>query len=274
MPLARGSSRLFTLLGAALALAAASLIMFDFQTSLIFPTHAVAAPGPLPRGAVRISFETEDGIRLHGVHIPPSRKSSGPRTLILAFAGNAWNSEDAADFLHQVYPDAHVIAFHYRGYRPSGGSPSAEALRDDALPVHDFAISLVKPEVTVAVGLSIGTGVAAHLATQRKLDGLILVTPFDSLKAVAADMYPMLPVRWLFQHEMDPARALRRSKVPTAIIAAESDTLIPPPRTAALRRSTGNLVFDQTIARAGHNDIYQRSEFHDAMRAALRAVTG
>jgi len=270
---ARVRSGLLTLLGAALALAAAVLIMFDFQTQLIFPTHAVPAPGPLPKGSVKISFTAEDGTQLHGVHIAPARRSKSPKTLILAFAGNAWNSEDAADFLHQIYPDADVIAFHYRGYRPSGGTPSAEALLADALPVHDYAVSLIKPSRIVAVGFSIGTGVAAHLAGQRKLDGLILVTPFDSLKSVAVELYPLLPIRLLFRHEMDSAKALKNSKTPTAILAAEQDGLIPAGRTDGLRRAVGNLVFDETIARAGHNDIYQRSDFHDAMRTAFATVT-
>jgi len=246
--------------------------MFDFQTQLIFPTHAVASPGPLPRGAVKVNFHAVDGTRLHGVHVPPARRSSQPKTLILAFAGNAWNSEDAADYLHQVYPDAHIVAFHYRGYRPSEGSPSAEALLADAAPVHDYAVSLVKPKRTVAVGFSIGTGVAAHLSTQRDLDGLILVTPFDSLMAVAADLYPFLPIRMLFGHEINAASALWKTKTPTAIIAAERDALIPPARTDALRRKVGNLLFDETIARAGHNDIYQRSDFHEALRKAFKAV--
>jgi pimeloyl-ACP methyl ester carboxylesterase len=271
---ARVRSGFFKLLGAVLALAAAILIMFDFQTQLIFPTHAVPASGPLPKGSTKVSFKAEDGTQLHGVHIAPARRSKTPKTLILAFAGNAWNSEDAADFLHQIYPDADVVAFHYRGYRPSGGTPSAEALLADAGSVHDFAVSLVKPSRTVAIGFSIGTGVAAHLARQRELDGLILVTPFDSLKAVAADLYPLLPIRMLFRHEMDSAKALKSSKTPTAILAAEQDVLIPSGRTDGLRRAVGNLVYDETIARAGHNDIYQRSDFHDAMREALIAVIG
>jgi len=273
MPPARARNGYLKLFGAALALAAAFLIMFDFQAQFLFPTHAVAPPGPLPQGAVKIHFRADDGTRLHGVHIPPASKVNRSKTLVLAFAGNAWNSEDAADFLHQVYPEADVVAFHYRGYRPSGGSPSAAALLNDSLAVHDYAVSLVKPDRTIAVGFSIGTGVASHLSTRRKLDGLILVTPFDSLKAVAAHLYPMLPIKLLFQHEMDAADALRSSKTPTAILAAERDGIIPPARTEGLRRAVGNLVFDRTIARAGHNDIYQRSDFHEALRKAFKAVT-
>ena len=243
--------------------------MFDFQTQIMFPTHAVAPPGPLPRGAERHILRTPDGDTLHGVHIPGSSRNS---TLILGFAGNAWNSEDAATYLHKLFPDADVVVFHYRGYRPSTGAPSAEALLADAPLVYDFAQGLIAPQQTIAVGFSIGTGVAAVLAQKRPLDGLILVTPFDSLKAVASGHYPFVPVGTLFRHDMDAAKALKRSKVPTAIIAAADDNLIVPRRTDALRASVGNLVFDRTIAAAGHNDIYYNAKFHAAMHEALKTL--
>ena len=273
MPPSPASSTPLKLAGAALlSFAAFLLVMFEFQAQAIFPTHAVAPPGPLPHGAERVTIAAGEGNQLHGVHIPPAGAPSKNPTLILGFAGNAWNSEDAASYLHDLYPSADVVAFHYRGYRPSSGSPSSAALLEDAPRVYDFAVSKVRPKRTVAVGFSIGTGVAAHLAGECPLDGLILVTPFDSLKAVASGHYPFLPVGTLFRHEMDSAAALRGSKVPTAIIAAQRDTIIPPPRTEGLRRSVGNLVFDRTIAGASHNDIYQRSEFRDAMDEALEAV--
>jgi pimeloyl-ACP methyl ester carboxylesterase len=245
--------------------------MFDFASQAIFPPPVVAAAGPLPSGADRLQIQTDDGKQLHGVHLPPTRRTAGPKTLILGFAGNAWNSQDAATYLHQIYPGADIVAFHYRGYRPSTGTPSAEALIADAPLVHDLAVERIKPQRTVAVGFSIGTGVAAELSSQRPLDGLILVTPFDSLKAAAADLYPMLPVSLLFHHEMDSATALKGSKVPVALIAAAQDQLIGAARTEGLRRAVGNLVFDHVIERAGHNDVYDRSEFHQAMRDALAA---
>lgn len=244
--------------------------MFDFQTQIMFPTHAVAPPGPLPRGTERHTMRSAGGDTLHGVHIPGT--SGRDRMLILGFAGNAWNSEDAASYLHKLYPDADVVAFHYRGYWPSTGSPSADALIEDAPLVYDFAQELVAPKRTVAVGFSIGSGVGATLARERTLDGLILVTPFDSLKAVATGHYPFVPVGALFRHDIDAAAALKRSKVPTAIIAGSEDTLITPRRTDALRSAVGNLVFDRTIRGAGHNDIYHHLAFHQAMRDALDAL--
>jgi pimeloyl-ACP methyl ester carboxylesterase len=245
-----------------------ALTMSLLQDRTIFPTHLVGQPGPLPAGSQRLSIDTPDGDRLHGVHIGP-REARPQRTLVVGFGGNGWNGQDVAAYLHQVYPGAHVVAFHYRGYRPSTGSPSAKALLADAPLVLDAAVERVKPEQTVAVGFSIGSAVAASLAKRRELDGLILVTPFDSLKAVAEGFYPWLPVGMLFRHEMNAVEGLEASDVPVALIAGERDDLIPPARTAALRARVPNLVFDETIASAGHNDIYQRPEFRQAMVGAL-----
>ena len=242
--------------------------MFHFQSHLIFPTHAVAAAGPFPKGAERLSVKSADGNELAGIHIPPDDPVA-ERTLVLGFGGNAWNAQDVAEYLHELYPNADVVAFHYRGYKPSKGSPSAQGLIADAPLVYDAAVDLVKPVRTIAIGFSIGCGIASQLATARALDGLILVTPFDSLKAVAQSMFPWIPLGPFFSHEIDAAAAIRKVDVPVAIVAAQRDEIVPSERTDALRKVVPNLVFDRTVPRCGHNDIYTRSDFQDAMREAL-----
>ena len=243
------------------------------QSDVIFPVHAVAPAGRLPAGAEPLELASADGDRLVGIHLRPAGAEQGASTLILGFGGNAWNAQHVAEYLHDAFPDAHVIVFHYRGYRPSGGAPSARALLADAPLIHDFAIDRLRPERVVAVGFSIGSGVAAGLAQERKLDGLILVTPFDSLKAVAAGLYPWLPIAPFFEHEMNSAELLEGSQVPVAILAAERDEIVFAVRTEALRRQVTNLAFDRTIPGSGHNDIYGRSDFQAALREALTAVT-
>jgi fermentation-respiration switch protein FrsA (DUF1100 family) len=164
------------------------------------------------------------------------------------------------------------VVFHYRGYSPSKGSPSAEALIADAPLVYDAVLEKAKARSVVVVGFSIGTAVAAQLSAARKVDGLILVTPFDSLKAVAQSMYPWLPIGPFFAHEIDAASALRSNPVPVAMISAERDEIVPGERTAALRKVVSHLVYDRTIPRAGHNDIYARSDFQEAMSEALNRL--
>jgi pimeloyl-ACP methyl ester carboxylesterase len=245
--------------------------MFEFQTQLIFPVHAVPRAGPLPPGAETLEIKTADRATLRGVHLPADEVAA-EKTLILGFGGNAWNGQDVAEYLHELYPDAEVVAFHYRGYAPSTGSPSAEVLISDAPLVYDLAVKRLKAARVIAIGFSIGSGIAAHLSRQRKLDGVILVTPFDSLKAVAQSLYPWIPIGPFFSHEVDAAAALDGSTVPVAIVAAERDEIVPSERTDALRKRVEHLVFDATIRQAGHNDIYARSDFQAAMHQALNRL--
>ena len=247
-------------------------ILFFAQTALLFPARLATPAGPPPPRAEPLELAAPSGHRLHGLHIAPLEPSEHGRLLVLGFGGNAWNAQAAAQYLHGLYPDAHVVAFHYRGYAPTGGSPGAAALQEDALLVHDFVRERLDPQRVVAVGFSIGSGVAAHLAAHRPVDGAIRVTPFDSLAGLAAGHYPWLPVRLLLRHRMEPAAELARTQVPVALIAAGRDTIIPPPRTEALRRALPNLVFDRTFVTASHNDIYDRADFRAAMREALAAI--
>jgi hypothetical protein len=244
-----------------------------FQGRMLFPAHAVAGTHALPPGATRLAVETPDGERLHGVHIAPAEDAGDPdRPLILGFGGNAWNADDVAATLADLFPGHEVVAFHFRGYRPSTGRAGAAALLADAPRVHDEVARRYRPRRIVAVGFSIGTGVAARLAAERPIAGAILATPFDSLAAVAAQHYPWIPVRPLFRHEMPAGDDLAGSPVPVAILAAGRDDLILPERTEALRRRAANLVYDRTFAGAGHNDIYDREDFRAALVEALARI--
>ena len=245
--------------------------MFEFQSHMIFPVHAVPSAGPWPPRAERLQAKTRDGETLQGIHMPADTPDASG-TLVLGFGGNAWNGQDVAEYLHELFPGHDVVAFHYRGYAPSTGSPSGDKLIEDAPLVYDATVARLKPRRVIGVGFSIGTGVAAQLSARRKLDGLILVTPFDSLKAVAQGMFPWLPIGPFFSHDIDALTPCQTGTTPVAIIAGEKDDIVAPERTDALRQKVAKLVFDRTIPRAGHNDIYARSDFHEAMREALREV--
>ena len=244
--------------------------MYFGQSWLIFPAYMVSDSRPaLPDGAVQLELVTAEGDRLHGIHVSPQRSASGYKTVVIGFAGNGWHAEGMALDLRRHFPDRDIVVFNYRGYRPSGGRPSAAALLADGLHIHDHVQQTLGPARTFAVGYSLGSGVAAFLARERPLAGLILVTPFDALEAVAQQRYPWAPVRWLIRHHMPSVDFLRGLTLPTAVIAAERDVIVPPERTAALRRGIGNLVLDRTLAGAQHNDIFSHPDFGSAMAEAM-----
>ena len=244
--------------------------MYATQTRLLFPTHMATAPGvPLPAGAVRLVVAAGDGKRLHGVRVPPARAGGDAPPIVLGFGGNAWHADALALDLRVWFPDAEIVAFHYRGYGPNEGEPSAAALLADALIVHDHVRASAGDRPLVAVGFSIGSAVAAHLARRRPLAGVVLVSPFDTLAALARHHYPWAPVRWLLRHEMATIDDVAGVTAPVALVAAAGDRLVPPPRTEAVRRDIPNLVLDRTIAGTDHIDLYGHPEFAAAMGEAL-----
>jgi pimeloyl-ACP methyl ester carboxylesterase len=101
--------------------------------------------------------------------------------------------------------------------------------------------------------------------------GLILVTPFDSLEALARDLYWWAPVGLLLRHRMPVLDFVRNSPTPTALIVASEDSVVPARRSAPFRDVIRNLVLDRTID-AGHNDVYDRPAISDALQEALAKV--
>ncbi len=241
------------------------------QTALIFPRWAMpGSEAALPAEARRLEVTRPDGVTLAGIDLPGADPDL---PVVLGFGGNAWPADALALFLRGQLPGHRVVVFHYRGYGPSEGRPSAAALLSDAVAVHDALESGGDADAVVAVGLSLGAGPATHLAAERSLAGLVMVTPFDSMHALAQGHYPWAPVRWLLRHRMEVATDLARVAAPVAIIAAERDTIIPPERTAPLRDIAPRLVLDAVIEGAGHNDLYDRTAFTAAMRRAVEGIT-
>src|SRR5271165_6025849 len=126
-------------------------------------------------------------------------------------------------------------------FRPSGANASRRALHSGRLQHRRAAV-------------------AAYLARHRPVAEMILVTPFDSLEAAARDLYWWAPVGLLLRNRMPTIEFVRGSLVPTALIIAERDAIVPARRSAPLRTAIRNLVFERAID-AGHNDIYDHPEF-------------
>lgn len=260
-------------LGILAAYAGIVALAYLVQTHLLFPAHFVSAGNSgLPDSATHIELNAPDDIRLAGIRIAPATDSDRNNPVLIGFGGNAWDARNAAIYLHGLFPENEVFVFHYRGYGDSAGRPAAADLLSDSLQVYDYVEEKIGPGKIVAVGFSIGSGVAAHLASKRAIAGLILVTPFDSLRALASHHYPWLPVKWLFRHDMEVAADIADLTVPTALIAAEHDTIVPARRTHLLRQAIQNPVLDRTIKGAGHNDLYDRTAFRTAMSEALEQI--
>ncbi|MCB2053321.1 MAG: alpha/beta fold hydrolase [Geminicoccaceae bacterium] len=246
--------------------------LYLLQDKLIFPRHATMPPRhALPEGTERLVLHSVEGHELVGRLLRARGRSKG---LVIGFSGNAWNADDCFTFVARRLQNVDVAVFHYRGYPPSEGEPSEQALFADALTIHDHLQEEIGPVRIFAVGFSLGSGVAVYLAAKRDVAGLVLVTPFDSIEEIARARYRILPVRALLKHPFRSILHLDGVNTPTAVIAASDDRVVPRARTQALVDGLHDLVMFETVPDSTHGGIYDLAAIDEMLRRAFEAVAG
>jgi pimeloyl-ACP methyl ester carboxylesterase len=238
------------------------------QDRMIFPGwgYALVQASGVEQPDERLTLTTPDGVRLAGALRRAGRQSRG---LLLVFSGNAEDADWRLRHFDGWVRDLDIVTVFYRGFGPSTGVPSEAALVADATLIHDTMVARLGPRKVVAAGFSLGSGVAAQLARRRPLDGLILITAFDSIEAVAAARYPYAPVAHLLRHPFRSNEALAGLRVPVAVIGAEADRVVPPIHTRRLVEGLAMPILVRWIADADHVSIYDRAEYREAFVAAL-----
>ncbi len=193
---------------------------------LVFPAPR-SDPNPLVEGARQLDLTASDGVPVHAlVFNSPSPDSP----VVVQFHGNGevvGSNQWIGVELQRLGLGAVLV--EYRGYGRSVGYPPNElGLYADASAVmdrlHDSGISKAR---TVLWGFSLGTGVAAEMASRGYADRLVLQAPFTSVPDVAARVAPFLPVRWLLKQHFDTFSKADHITVPTLVIHGDADPVVP-----------------------------------------------
>jgi fermentation-respiration switch protein FrsA (DUF1100 family) len=247
------------------------LVVYFAQDSLIFYRQPVSesrrAEVAQRYPAVREVFlKSDDGVRLQAWHAT----APGSAPLVLYFGGNAEETSWMLDELHNA-PDLSWLIVSYRGYGLSEGSPGEAVLVSDALQWFDYAKSLPRVEAKriYVFGRSLGSGVAVALAARRSAAGVILVTPYDSLAAVAKRYYWYLPVDLLLKHRFDSIALAPGIRQPLLCFIAARDEVIPPVHADRLFEAWGGPKRKLLLQEAGHNTSDNHPLFWPAIREFL-----
>jgi len=212
----------------------------------------------LPAGGLSVedhTFPTNDDLELHGWF---SRARPTAPWLIWCH-GNSGNVTHRAHKLRLLVEQGfNVFIFDYRGYGRSEGHPSEEGLYHDAVAAYDYLRSLEQLPVgrMILYGSSLGAPVAAELALRRSAAGLIMETPLASITAMARTIIPVLPIEILFRSRFDTLARAPDLELPTLVLIAEHDEVIPPSHGYQLFRALPGPKEIWTIPGAGHNDAH------------------
>ena len=177
---------------------------------------------------------------------------------LLYFGGNAEDVSVSLPEFAAAFADHAIYLMHYRGYGGSSGKPSEQALVADALALYDQLHS--KHSAITVIGRSLGSGVAVQLAAQREVAQLVLITPFDSLSALAQRQFPLFPVKWLLKDRYESADFAPAITSPTLLLLAEQDEIIGRAHTEALYQAFAPGVATLKSYSGSHNSYLAASQ--------------
>lgn len=232
--------------------------LFVFQRALIY----------FPQPAAVSAAQTLLTLSVADAQVQVSVRPHAGRNALIYFGGNAEDVSRNLPAFSQAFPDYALYLLHYRGFGASSGSPSEEAISRDALTLFDMVYD-AHPHIAV-VGRSLGSGVAVRLASQRPASRLILITPYNSLEDLAVRLYPVFPVKWLLQDKFESWKYAEHISIPTLLLAAEHDEVIPRSSTEELHEHFAKGVAAlKVIPGVGHNSISDSPEYLKLMEQGL-----
>ena len=248
-----------------------SLMLLAFQSSFIYyPDKKVyGTPAALGLSYDEVNFKASDGVKLAGWFIP----ASDARGVVLFCHGNAGNISHRLETLHILNRlGLSTFIFDYRGYGRSEGLPSEKGTYLDAQGAWNYLLKerkLSRDEVII-FGRSLGAAIASHLAKSTHPKALIIESGFTSVRDMAAQLYPYLPVRYLSRFNYDTRASINVIRSPLLIIHSRNDEIVPFSHGRKLfQAASGPKEFLEI--KGGHNDgsIVSGGEYINGLESFL-----
>ena len=223
------------------------LYFYFFADHLVFLPH----PASYRDGGRVLKIAAGDGTRLSALY----RANPQARYTVLLSHGNAEDLGDNLEFLAEVHEAGFaVLAWDYRGYGTSEGSPSEKTLYSDEEAVYNYLVGELKtpPERILVLGRSLGSVPAVDLAARQPVAGLILEGGLVSGQSVLLP-FPLFPF-----DRFRNIDKIGRVKCPVFIIHGTADTVIPFRHGETLFRAAPEPKRNWWVQDAGHNDLAYR----------------
>jgi pimeloyl-ACP methyl ester carboxylesterase len=232
------------------------------ETSLIyFPEREIRlTPANVGLAYDDLTLRTGDGVDINAWYIP----CEGADRTLLWFHGNAGNMGDRVEQI-RVYRDrwrVHQLVIDYRGYGRSDGDLSEEGTYEDARTAVKYLVEQrnVPPDRLVLFGRSLGAAVAVQMALEFDCAGLMLESPFASIREMAKVHYPVIGSLFPLRIRYESIAKIGRLRVPLLILHGDRDDIVP--------LNQGRKLYDAApepkqlfiVRDAGHNDILERAD--------------
>lgn len=245
-----------------------SLLYFLQEKMLFFPTvleqdYVFKFSKPFEE----LFLKTDDKAVINAIHF----KTENPKGVILYFHGNAGDLSRwgfiAEYFVEKQYD---VLIMDYRTYGKSIGKLSEKALYIDAQYCYDYLKERYSENEVTLYGRSLGSGIAAYLASQNKPNQLILETPYYSITDVAKSRFPIFPVEKLLKYKLPSFQYIQQVNCPITMFHGTEDVVVPYKSAKKLfEASPKDLTTFITIEGGNHGDLSNYELYHAQIRNNL-----
>ncbi|EAS02647.1 hydrolase of the alpha/beta superfamily protein (macronuclear) [Tetrahymena thermophila SB210] len=170
---------------------------------------------------------------------PFKEEEDSSNIVLIYFHGNGEDAGHPQYLLELIQTElcVNIIEMEYPGYGIyQETQASAEQIKLDSLRVYDYITNeLHIPEKNILLfGRSIGTGPACFLASERSPGGVILMSPFTTVKQLLQDLDQKVEGEYI--EKFNNMQMMEKIKSPTLFIHGEKDIKIIPDHTIQLSK--------------------------------------
>ncbi|HUB67235.1 MAG TPA: alpha/beta fold hydrolase [Candidatus Methylacidiphilales bacterium] len=234
--------------------------LYSMQNSLLYPRE-ILSPGTADTLAAKVGLAAWDpstagfGAPRQG-YVRSDFTHPAPRGTIILFHGNGGVAFGRIAYVDAFTPRGfRTFLYEYPGYGGRPGVPGEAAIVPEARAfIRELGQAGYGP--LYVWGESLGAGVAASVCADPSLpvQGLVLLTPWDTLANVAQSHYPWFPVRFLLIDRYDSVANLQHFGHPICVIRSSEDEIIPPPLSINLYQHLPEPKHPIVQDGYGHND--------------------
>ena len=221
--------------------------LWDIQTRIVYPGAQISWRVD-PVEAARLGF-TPETLRALGV-APLVFFTAAPAPgmpILVFFHGNGDIAASGFGLLQPYVERGYgAVITEYPGYGGNPGRPTETGIVRAGRAYVRWAAAAWPGHRLVLWGESLGTGVAIAARDAAPVAGLILDSPFTSIREIAQRRFPIVPMRLLLRSPFDSLRRLAHGPaIPALILVGGRDDVVPPdmgPKVAAATRCPSTVL--------------------------------
>lgn len=249
----RGLLRIIVWVGAIYLLVVVGLFLIQNRLVFVGAARNRSVRVTPPAGVENYSLKLASGntFRVALAH------AKDPVALAVFFDGNGGGDLQSASYWADqlVGLQVSVLAIEYPGYADSEGTPGVAVFYEAA----EKAVAEIRQRSAtsvpvVAIGYSLGSFCALHLASKQLVDKAVLWAPPVSTMEIAKRSFWWVPLALVLRHKFDNLAHARTVTCPVMILHGDADRDVPIDHGRRLARALGTRCELVVVPGAGHND--------------------